>query len=566
MKKKSLGTIASVAIATTSVVAHVLRKKAEKNSYSAQLMEPIEQRKQGVYEKYVKRGLDVACATGAIVCFCPFYLGVAALVKLKLGSPVLFTQDRPGMIGEDGKETIFKMYKFRTMTDERDKNGELLPDDVRLTEFGAWLRSTSLDELPEAINILNGTMSVVGPRPQLIRDMVFMSKQQRERHTAKPGLSGLAQVRGRNAIDWDEKITWDLNYINCVSFANDIKIILKTIKKAFIDREGINEENMATAEDLGDYLLRTNRISKDVFNNNDKMAKNLIDKVFISNENEDNSSKKEYEPFSVVMSVYENDNPDYFRRAIESITIEQTIQPDEIVLVIDGPIDKELDSVIHECVNNNASINLIRLPKNSGLGNALKVAVENAKNNIIARMDSDDISVNNRFEQELNILNKYDDVDIVGGNITEFIGDEQNIVSQRVVPQNNSDIRKEMKKRCAMNHVSVMFRKNSIQVAGGYDDWFFNEDYYLWIRMWLNDAKFMNTGTDLVNVRIGKDMFKRRGGKKYFESEKRLQKYMLEKKMISKPLYCLNVSKRFFVQRALPESVRGWFLKTFARS
>ena len=208
-KSKKFALLTGAVVGATAIAAHVMKKKAEKTTYEADLIEPIEKRKMGLYEKYGKRILDIACATAAIVVFSPLYLGVAALVKLKLGSPVLFTQDRPGLIGKDGKETVFKMYKFRTMTDERDENGELLPDDVRLTKFGKWLRNTSLDELPEAFNILNGTMSVIGPRPQLVRDMTFMTKEQRARHTAKPGLSGLAQVNGRNGISWEEKLDWD---------------------------------------------------------------------------------------------------------------------------------------------------------------------------------------------------------------------------------------------------------------------------------------------------------------------------------------------------------------------
>ena len=210
--------------------------------------------------------------------FSLLYVVVALLVKIKLGSPVLFTQDRPGMIGEDGKETIFKMYKFRTMTDERDAEGNLLPDDVRLTKFGAWLRSTSLDELPEAFNILNGTMSVIGPRPQLVRDMVFMTPEQRRRHTAKPGLSGLAQVNGRNAISWEDKLDWDLKYIEQVSFVGDMKIIFQTVKKAFIKQDGITEENMVTAEDFGDYLLRSGKVDEEEYKEKQGQAKKILEK------------------------------------------------------------------------------------------------------------------------------------------------------------------------------------------------------------------------------------------------------------------------------------------------
>lgn len=275
-KSKKFALLMGAVVGATAIAARVMKKKAEKTTYEADLIEPIEKRKMGFYEKYGKRILDIACATAAIVVFSPLYLGVAALVKLKLGSPVLFTQDRPGLIGKDGKETVFKMYKFRTMTDERDENGELLPDDVRLTKFGKWLRNTSLDELPEAFNILNGTMSVIGPRPQLVRDMTFMTKEQRARHTAKPGLSGLAQVNGRNGISWEEKLEWDRKYIQNVSFAGDVKIIVDTVKKAFIKQEGITQEDMATAEDFGDWLLRTEKVAEVEYEAKQKQAKSIL--------------------------------------------------------------------------------------------------------------------------------------------------------------------------------------------------------------------------------------------------------------------------------------------------
>ena len=225
-KKKVIGCIVTGAAVATAITAKVMERKVKKTTYKAENINPVKFRKMGFYEKYIKRTIDVICAAGAIVVFSPLYLGIALLVRVKLGSPVLFTQDRPGLVGEDGKETIFKMYKFRSMTDEKDENEELLSDEIRLTKFGKWLRNTSLDELPEAFNILNGTMSVIGPRPQLVRDMVFMTDEQRMRHTAKPGLSGLAQVNGRNAISWEDKIDWDLKYIKKVSLKEDLKIIL----------------------------------------------------------------------------------------------------------------------------------------------------------------------------------------------------------------------------------------------------------------------------------------------------------------------------------------------------
>ena len=234
-------------------------------------------RKMGFYERYIKRAIDIFCSGLAIIVFCWLYAIIALLVRIKLGSPVLFTQYRPGLIDpKTGKERIFKMYKFRTMTDKKDAEGNLLPDEVRLTKFGAWLRSTSLDELPEAFCILSGTMTLIGPRPQLVRDMVFMSEEQRMRHTAKPGLSGLAQVSGRNAISWDRKLQYDLEYIEHVSFGRDLKILFRTVEKAFIKQEGITEEGSVTAADYGDYLFQTKQISKEEYDKKQNEAKELL--------------------------------------------------------------------------------------------------------------------------------------------------------------------------------------------------------------------------------------------------------------------------------------------------
>lgn len=225
-----------------------------------------------MYSKYFKRIIDILCALAAIIVFSWLYILVAILVRIKLGSPILFKQERPGK-----DEKIFKLYKFRTMTDACDENGNLLPDDVRLTKFGKALRATSLDELPEAFNILKGDMSVVGPRPQLVRDVVFMTDEQRRRHTAKPGLSGLAQVNGRNDISWEEKLNWDLKYIEHVSFLGDVKIIFQTVMKAFVKQEGITDGDMATAYDYGDYLLKKGSVSREEYEKKMEEAKMLLE-------------------------------------------------------------------------------------------------------------------------------------------------------------------------------------------------------------------------------------------------------------------------------------------------
>ena len=194
-----------------------------------------------MYRKCGKRLFDIICALAALIVFGWLYIIVAVLVRIKLGSPVLFKQARPGK-----DEKIFNLYKFRTMTDEKDENGNLLPDDVRLTKFGRLLRKTSLDELPEAFNILKGDMSVVGPRPLLVKYLERYNERQKRRHEVRPGLTGLAQVNGRNAITWEEKFEWDVRYVDNVTFFGDVKIILLTVWKAFVKEEGINQQGEAT--------------------------------------------------------------------------------------------------------------------------------------------------------------------------------------------------------------------------------------------------------------------------------------------------------------------------------
>ena len=237
-------------------------------------MEKVLTRKQGLYEKYIKRLLDIICALAALIVFGWLYIIIAILVRAKLGSPVIFKQPRPGK-----DEKIFNLYKFRSMTDERDENGELLPDEVRLTRFGKALRATSLDELPEAFNILKGDMSVIGPRPQLVRDMVFMTPEQRMRHCVRPGLSGLAQTRGRNALSWDGKLATDLEYIQRITFLGDVKIIFNTVKQVFFRQKGLEDsdvDEVELAEDFGDYLLRAGEITEAEYEEKQAQAKELL--------------------------------------------------------------------------------------------------------------------------------------------------------------------------------------------------------------------------------------------------------------------------------------------------
>lgn len=198
--------------------------------------------KGGIYKIFFKRPMDFIISLIAIIVLSPVLITVAILVRVKLGSPILFKQERPGL-----NEKIFTMYKFRTMTDEKDSNGKLLPDEKRLTKFGKFLRSTSMDELPELFNILKGDMSIVGPRPLLVQYLPLYNDHQKRRHEVRPGLSGLAQVNGRNSISWDEKFDLDVKYVDNITFVGDCKIILLTIIKAIL-RENINSDTAATME------------------------------------------------------------------------------------------------------------------------------------------------------------------------------------------------------------------------------------------------------------------------------------------------------------------------------
>lgn len=266
---------------------------------------------------------------------------------------------------------------------------------------------------------------------------------------------------------------------------------------------------------------------------------------------------------SVSMCVYGKDNPEHFHIALRSV-LEQTRKPDEMVLVVDGPIPEEIDDII-KLYRDESFFKVIYLPENVGHGNARRTGMKNCSHDLIALMDADDISIRTRFEKQLRCFEQNPEIDVLGGNIAEFIDSPDNTVGLREVPQEDQEIKRYMKKRCPFNQATVMFRRSAVEAAGGYIDWPFEEDYFLWIRMYQNGSVFHNLDDCLAFVRVGRDLYKRRGGLRYFLSEAELQKYMWANGIIGFPRFVQNVVIRFAVQVILPSSVRGYFYQTFAR-
>lgn len=235
--------------------------------------------------------------------------------------------------------------------------------------------------------------------------------------------------------------------------------------------------------------------------------------------------------FTVCICVYHKDNAPHFRQAVESVTALQTVKPSEVVIVADGPVYGELDKLLKEY---ETTYRVIRLPRNFGHAGARQAAMEAASNELIAVMDADDIAEPNRFELQLKAFDEHPEASVIGGQIKEFIGMSDNVAGERIVPLDDAAIKKYLKSRCPMNLVTVMYRKADVLAVGGFMDWYCEEDYYLWIRLALAGYKFHNISDNLVNVRVGRDMYSRRGGWRYFRSEERLQRYMLSNQIINR--------------------------------
>ena len=269
----------------------------------------------------------------------------------------------------------------------------------------------------------------------------------------------------------------------------------------------------------------------------------------------------EEKKISVLMSVYKNDIAQNVKTAVESI-INQTYRPSQVVIVVDGPVPDETTKTLEELKELYSEVEIYPLEQNVGLGNALKDGMTHCVNEIVARMDSDDIAVEDRFEKQIKKFEEDCELSIVGSNIAEFIGDKDNVVSIRSVPEKHEDICKYLKKRCPFNHMTVMFKKSEVEKAGGYLHWFYNEDSYLWARMYLAGCKFANIPENLVYARINEATFQRRGGYKYYKSERDLFKFMYKNKIIGWGEYQKAKAIRFVIQVLMPNSVRKYvFLK-----
>jgi glycosyltransferase involved in cell wall biosynthesis len=301
------------------------------------------------------------------------------------------------------------------------------------------------------------------------------------------------------------------------------------------------------------------------------MSKSPIDKIqsiSISQETAIVEDMNQYPPFSIAMSVYMKDNAAFFDSALASV-INQSLKPSEIVLVVDGPVHDNIQKVIVKysdiCIENGIRLIVNKIDVNCGLGKSLRIAVEIAAYDMIARMDSDDIASFNRFEKQLLCFQEHPEISVVGGQIYEFIENIDCIVGIRKCPTTDDEIKRYLKKRCPFNHMSVMFKKEHVLRAGNYVDWKFNEDYFLWIRMSLIGYKFYNLPENLVYVRVGNEMYSRRGGNTYFRSEVKLQRYLFQNNIIKLPLFILNVSIRFIVQIILSNKIRGYVFQKFFR-
>lgn len=487
--------------------------------------------------RIIKRIFDIVFSLAVLVILSPLFALVSICIKISDGGDVFYRQARVGRWGR-----TFDILKFRTMVVNAEKNtGPIMvgDNDERITRLGHFLRLTHIDELPTFVNVLRSEMSVVGPnaeRPFFAKNYETTVPGYSFRYNVKPGVTGTAQVYGFYTTTPQDKLVYDLNYIQNCSLREDIVIIIQTIRTLFaINRLAERKPTIATV-DLTAYSLETDTDFSDV---------PALD-------------------FSVLMSVYAKDNPVHFRQAVDSV-INQSCPPKEILIVQDGSLTPELYAVCYDLQNDHGDlIRYLSLQENSGLGIALQKGVPACRYDLIARMDSDDIAKPNRFALQLREFRRQPELAVCGGYIEEFSDNPERIQSLRKVPLSEQEIYAYAKKRCPFNHMTVMFRRQAVLAVGNYQPFMLLEDYHLWHRLVFNGYHTKNIPAVLVSVRTGEGMVERRGGVSYFCREAKLYHLFYTGGYISLGEFAFIVLIRFF-SRICPNVVRSFVYQIFLR-
>lgn len=472
-----------------------------------------------MYKNYFKRILDILLSILGLILILPFILIIGLFVLIFLGHPVLFKQKRPG---KDGK--IFMLYKFRTMTDKKDKNGNLLPDEQRLTKFGKFIRKTSLDELPEFINILKGDMSFVGPRPMLVRDMVFFDETIMKRQMVTPGLTGLAQVNGRNSINWDQRFNYDLKYVDNMSFLLDLKIVFLTIKTV-LSHKGIGENNTDLSIDYGDYLLKHNKITKEEYDKKQAKANDLLNGIY---------NYKQKNLVSIITPSYNTSK--YITKTIESV-LSQTYTNWEMIIVDDCSTD-DTDEIVKPYLKDRR-IKYIKNKKNSGAAISRNIALKEANGEWIAFLDSDDLWSNDKLEKQIKFMKKnnyyfsytnYEEIDESGNRLNKLITGPKKINKRK------------MYNYCWPGCLTIMYNANKVGLIQ-IEDLSKNNDYAMWLKV-IEITNCFLLNKNLAKYRIRDGSISRNSKIKLIKHHYLLYKNGLHKNSIVS--YCLTLRNLFF--------------------
>lgn len=464
--------------------------------------------KPNFYSKYVKRGIDVILSFGGLVVLSPVFAVTALAIKIEDPGPVLFTQKRLGQ-----NKQYFKLHKFRSMKmcTPHDVPTHMLDNpDQYITKVGKFIRAHSLDELPQIWDIFVGNMSVIGPRPGLWNQDLLTSERDRYgANDVKPGLTGWAQINGRDELEIPDKAKLDGEYVQKLGPIMDAKVFLGSLH---------------------------------VFGKDDSVVEGGTGEMRKSIDGYEIKIEERKNKYSVLMSVYKNDDPSFLKLALESIYDNQTVKPDEIVIVFDGPLTDELYDVLSLFKEGKEEI-VKYYPQsvNRGLGEALRIGSELCTGDYIFRMDSDDISDPKRFEKQILYVENNPEVDVLGTDIAEFNESIDENMRVRSCPEKHDDIVQMGKKRNPMNHVSVCMKKEALEKCGGYKTLLLLEDYYLWLNMIAAGCKLANIHESLVYVRVGNGFDSKRGSKERIIGWKTLQDFMLEHEMINKKEAMMNM-------------------------